>query len=283
LFVTAFSDFGEQRNFGVFAGLSIPFGTSASATTGVVSGRDGSSVTTDLIKPLTQEVGSYGWRVRDSEGAVGDRAAAASYRSSFARTEVGVQQSNGTIRGQAEVQGGIATMGTGVFFSNRIEDSFAVVDAGAPGVNVLYENRPIGKSNEQGMLLIPSLRAYEKNKISIDPQGLSVNADVQQTQELVAPADRSGVVLRFGVNTNVSAAIVIIRGADGKAVPVGSKWQINDSAESFVVGYDGRAYVKGLQPTNTIAVTVGVNDCRASFPFTPAEDRQVVIGPVVCQ
>jgi outer membrane usher protein len=85
------------------------------------------------------------------------------------------------------------------------------------------------------------------------------------------------------VNTNVSAAIVIIRGADGKAVPVGSKGQINDSAESFVVGYDGRAYVRGLQPTNTIAVTVGGNDCRASFPFTPAEDRQVVIGPVVCQ
>jgi outer membrane usher protein len=288
LFVTAFSDFGEKRNYGVFAGLSIQLGQWGSASTSVVNGRDGTgrdgtSVTTDYTKPLTQDIGSYGWRVRDSEGAVSDRSAAAAYRSSFARIEAGVQQSNGTIRGQAEVQGGVATMGNGVFFSNRIEDSFAVVDAGAPGVDVFYENRLIGKTNGQGLLLVPSMRSYQKNKISIDPHGLPLNADVQQTQDFVAPADRSGVALNFGVKTKVNAAVVIIARADGKVLPVGSKGLLNDSDESFVVGYDGRAYVRGLQSENTITVTAGGNECRASFPFTSEENSQVVIGPVVCQ
>jgi outer membrane usher protein FimD/PapC len=53
--------------------------------------------------------------------------------------------------------------------------------------------------------------------------------------------------------------------------------------EPFVVGYDGRAYVKGLRATNSIVVGDGGSECRASFPFTPKKNSQVVIGPVVCQ
>ena len=84
--------------------------------------------------------GSYGWRVRDSEGAVAARSAAGSYRSSVATIQAGVEQSQGTVlRGSAQIDGAFAAMGGGVFASNRIDDSFAVVDAGKPGVPVLYE------------------------------------------------------------------------------------------------------------------------------------------------
>jgi len=40
--------------------------------------------------------------------------------------------------GIAAVDGSVAVLGGGVFFANRIDDAFAVVDAGAPDVMVQY-------------------------------------------------------------------------------------------------------------------------------------------------
>ena len=196
IFVTAFADISDRKNYGAFAGISIPIGQSASVTSGATSSRSGTSITTDASRPLGSQAGSYGWRVRDSEGAVAARSASGSYRSSVATVQGGVEQSQGTaLRGLAQVDGAVAAMGSGVFFANRIDDSFAVVDVGTPGVPVLYENRPVGETNSSGKLLVPNLRAYGSNKISIDPKGLGVNDEIETTEDVVAPADRSGVVV----------------------------------------------------------------------------------------
>ena len=88
IFVTAFADISDRKNYGAFAGISIPIGDSASVTTGATSSRSGTSLTTDASRPLGSQAGSYGWRVRDSEGAVAARSAAGSYRA-FRRHRAG--------------------------------------------------------------------------------------------------------------------------------------------------------------------------------------------------
>jgi outer membrane usher protein len=232
---------------------------------------------------LAAESGSYGWRVRDSEGAVAARSAAASYRSSAATVQAGVEQSEkNVVRGMAQVDGAVATMGGGFFASNRIDDSFAVVDAGSPGVPVLYENRPVGETNASGKLLVPNLRAYGKNKISIDPQGLGVNDEVETVEDVVAPADRSGVLVSFKTKTDVQSAVVILVGPDGKPLAVGSRGKLDGSDADFVVGYDGRAFVKDLKGANSVTVSLEKGECHATFDYTAAADRQVIVGPVSC-
>jgi len=284
VFVTAFADVSNRQNYGAFAGISIPIGESSSITSGATTSKSGTSFTTDASRPLASESGSYGWRVRDSEGAVVDRSAAGSYRSSVATVQAGVEQSQGNvIRGTAQVDGAVAAMGSSVFATNRIDDSFAVVDTGTPGVPVLYENRPAGETNGSGKLLIPNLRAYGSNKISIDPKGLGVNDEIETTEEVVAPADRSGVLVSFKTTTNVQEAVVILVGADGKPLAVGSKGKLDGGAADFVVGYDGRAFVKDLKGANAVTVSLEKGECHASFDYTAASDHQVMIGPVSCR
>jgi len=173
-------------------------------------------------------------------------------------------------------------MGSGVFFTNRIDDSFAVVDAGAPGVPVLYENRPIGETNSSGKLLVPNLRAYGSNKISIDPKELGVNDEIETTESVVAPADRSGVLVSFKTKTNVQSAVVILVGANGKPLAVGSKGKLDGSDADFVVGYDGRAFVKDLKGANAVTVSLEKGECHASFDYAAVSDHQVLVGPVSC-
>jgi outer membrane usher protein len=282
-YVTAFKDFNDRKSFGAFVGLSIPIGNKATASAGVSRTREGTSYTFDAIRSLGAEPGSYGWRVRGSEGSATYYAGGASYRSSAARFDADVLQTGAGTSGSVQAEGAVAAMGGGVFLANRINDAFAVVDAGAPNVDVLYENRPAGKTDAQGRILLPSLRSYQANKITIDPQGLPLNAEAPDVQHVVAPADRSGVVVRFGVKTEVSAAVLILTRRDGSFIPAGTSATLAGSSEAFVVGYDGRAYVTGLGAANTVAVDDPAGQCRASFPFAPKRDAQVVIGPLRCQ
>jgi outer membrane usher protein len=283
LFVTGFADISNTSNYGLFAGISFPLGDMSSLSTGATTSKSGTSITTDVSRPLSQEIGSYGWRVRDSEGAVGYRSAAGSYRGTAGAIQAGAEQSNGTVRTMAQADGAISMLGGGIFFSNRIDDSFAVVDAGVPGVPVAYENRPYGETDRSGRLLIPNLRAYGSNKISIDPKGLPVNAEVERTEDVIAPADRSGVVVSFRAKTDTQSAVVIFTGTNGKPVPAGTKGMIDGAGEPFVVGYDGRSFIKDLKSSNTAVLTLESGECRAAFDYAPSGDRQIVIGPVACQ
>lgn len=173
-------------------------------------------------------------------------------------------------------------MNSGVHFSNRIDDSFAIVDVGAANVTVLYENRPIGKTNNAGVLVVPSLRAYQANKLSIDPRGLPVNAEIPVVQEVVVPADRSGVVVKFGVNAGSNAASIVLVGRNGKHLAVGSIARVNGQQSEHVIGYDGRLFVRNLKATNFVVVDIGSGKCRATFPFSESNDSIRAIGPIVC-
>jgi outer membrane usher protein len=282
VFATAFKDFGDKKSSGVLVGLSMPLGNSITASSTISSGSGGTQVTSDVVKPLDPTPGSLGWRLHDTEGSTSYRSGAVAYRSSFARTEATVAQDRNGVRATAEVDGAIATMGGGVFLANRIDDAFAVVETGAPGVEVFHENRSVGVTDSSGRALVPGLRSYQHNKIAIDTTNLPVDADVGMTQSIVAPADRSGVRVNFAVRTNIRPAILVLRKPDGTPVAVGSRGQL-EGGDSFVVGYDGQAYVKGLGPNNTVLITLPEGQCSASFAYKENANEQVMISPVICR
>ncbi len=282
LFVNAFANVDEIKNAGIYAGVSMPLGD-ASVSASVNSQSAGVTASVDAAKPLGVEPGDWGYRVRDSEGHQANRAASVSYRSEKARLEATVQQDEQSVRETAEVSGSIVAMKGAVYMANRIEDGFAVVSAGAPGVRVLAENRFAGETDADGMLLVPNLRSNQKNNIAIDPTNLSISAEVDNPYQQVVPAYKSGVAVDFKVRLEGSSAIVILKKANGSYVDVGSNGRLASGGEPFLVGYDGQTFVKGLQAQNTIIVMIDKSECRASFGFTPKADTQVVIGPVVCE
>ena len=173
-------------------------------------------------------------------------------------------------------------MDGGVFLSNWIDDGFAVVNVGVPGVGVLHENRLAGVTNSQGMLLLPSLRAYQRNKIEVDPVNLPVDAEIESTHETVTPADRAGTLVKFQVRSDTSSALVTFVRADGSFVPAGARGRI-DSGSEFVVGYDGQAFIRDLGETNRASIETLAGLCTATFAFVARPGEQVRIAPVACR
>jgi outer membrane usher protein len=282
-YCSAFVDLADKESAGIYAGVSMSLADRISSAVAVSSDAAGTNSSVYLAKPLEREPGSFGWRIQDVEGETPRREVSAAWRGSAVRVGGSLHQFDDEVHGSAEVEGALAVMDGSVFLANRVDDAFAVVNAGAPDVEVYFENRPAGRTDGSGKLLVPGLRSYQTNKIAIDPRGLPLDAEAKTTQEIVAPADRSGVVVNFGVVTNLQAAVVVVHGADGRPLTVGAKGRLEGGGEAFVVGYDGQAYLKGLGPSNTIVVDTGQGECRASFPFAPQQGQQVTIGPVICR
>src|SRR5439155_18922216 len=109
-----------------------------------------------------------------------------------------------------------------------------------------------------------------------------VDAEIDTTGAIVAPADRAGVTVDFGVKVATQSAIVVFTKPDRSFVPVGAHGQI-EGGTSFVIGYDGQAYIKDLAKQNAATIEFGESRCRATFAYTHQPDTQVVISPVVCQ
>lgn len=282
LYANAFHDFAGSGNTGVYFGLSMPLGVTISASTGVATGGGRTIVATDIAKPIGPDIGSFGWRLRDAEGAAPYHEASLSYRAGFGTATLDAMTGSGGASASLELRGGIATMDGGVFFSDWIDDGFAVVKTGTPGVKVLNENRPVGVTGSNGMLLVPSLRAYQANKIAIDPTDLPVDSETGITRQIVAPADGAGVMVDFEVKSDTGSALVTFKRKDGTLVPAGAEGQLK-TGEPFVVGYDGEAFIHGLAASNSASIAFVDGGCSAQFSFRPQSGEQVRIGPVVCE
>lgn len=283
-FASGFTDLADQGSFGIFAGLSVQLGKDIYGAGSVSSGSDGSAFTADIAKSAGTESGSLGWRLRNSEGTRTHRSATVTYRTETARFEAGAAQHGEHLQATGQVDGAIVFAGGDVFLSNRIDDAFAVVDTGAPGVDVLYENRPFGRSNGRGKLLLPNLRSYEPNRVTIDPTNLPVDAVVAETKSTTIPADRSGTVIRFDVETQAAAALVTLRDEGGSYVEIGSTGRVEDSGEEFFVGYDGQAFLTHLKAHNRVTISrPDGSPCIAEFGFRPKAGEQVTIPDVVCR
>jgi len=279
-----FQNLKGEQDLGLYAGLSISFDGDISASAGYDHRSDGSRATIDVMKSEKPDVGSFGWRARVLESDKPVRTASASYRSSFARFETTVTQYNDDIRATASADGALVYAGGAAFATNRIHDAFAVVDVGAPDVEVRFQNRPVGVTDQWGRILVPDLHSFEANEISIDPTNLPVDADVPTTKEVVVPANGAGVVVGFGVSQEHSSALVAFVGPNGKPIKAGSVLRLEGSNEEFIVGYDGEAFVHGLAALNIATIELADHTtCHADFAYAPKRGTQVKINGVVCQ
>ncbi|NWJ27744.1 fimbria/pilus outer membrane usher protein [Rhizobium sp. RM] len=280
IFVTAYKDLEDKGSYGIFAGLSWTFGNGVSSSVGLSSDDDGYSVTADLAKSEQQTEGSYGWRLRGSRGSSEIISASGSYRGSIARVAAGVDQFNGSTQAYAQVDGSIAIAGGDVFVGNRIDDAFAVVDAGAPGVEISLENRPIGQTNRRGKILLPNLRSYDANTITLDPGNLPLDARIDRTKQTVVPAQGGGAVVDFKVETGGRVALVTLKNENGDFIETGSTGTV-DGKHDFVVGYDGQAYLENIAEKNRLLITQPTKgNCEAEIIAGASADQRTTLDAI---
>ena len=285
LFAAAYKDFAQPDNYGAQLGFSMSFGGTGSNTSissSVLYEDTGYSVQASALKPMDMGYGSYGWRVNASRETENHLAAAGSYRGQHAVVYGSLENRGDNVRGDVRVDGSLIAAKPGVFLSNPVTDSFVVVDTGAEGVGVEYENRYAGKTGKSGKIVLTQVPSYRPTKVSIDPLTLPLNSNVTEVDKKVSPRAKSGVVVDFAVKTETKSALVILKDAGGEFVPPGTMVTLEGQAEPVPMGYDGEVYLTDLADKNTIRADVNGQACSASFDYKEDDSVQVVIGPITC-
>ncbi len=283
LSATAFADFGDEHEYGAFLSVSMPLGETMTSTAGAAMAGKTVSAMAEVSKPYNDDESlPTAWRINHSEGDGRVTMANGAVRTNLAEFQGSVTKEDDSLRGNATIEGSLVMADGSVLAGRKIGDSFAIVNVGAKDVPVEFENRPAGTTGSSGKLLVPYLNSFQKNKISIDVTGLPINADIAETEMIVVPRDKSGVVVNFGVKAETASALVVLTDSAGQFLPESSEVFMAGEPDPFIVGYDGQVYLTGLSASNSITVKSTKGVCSASFDFKPGGDAQTMIGPVPC-
>jgi outer membrane usher protein len=287
--LNAYRDLDRPGTRGLQATLSFTLAgrMGASATVGNQGG--GTSRTLSLSR-AGEVAASPGWSIQQGEqGGSTATQAQAQYTSSTAQYSGSIQRDSGRMQGSLGMTGSIVAMNGRVLPARQTGTAFALVSTGMPDVTVLQENRPIGRTDRHGDLLVPDLVPYAVNRLGIDADELPAEAQVDQSTMEVVPQRLAGVVAQLKVQRYEGATVKLVDPA-GRPVPSGAAITFGSGDAATIAGYDGIVFIAHVKPAN--ALTVQWNDgasgasasCMAKFSYDPTTSPAgAMLGPVVCQ
>ena len=279
IYVSEFRDLVNSGNGGLQAGVTIPFGKRNSID---VSGASQGTGQVEVQQPAAM-IGQWGYQAYFSAGDTTHIFAQGQYKSPWALLSAGVDSEGGATTVRLETQGALSYVDKGLFPSNTIYDSFAIVDTSPMAhVHVLQENRDVGQTDSSGRLLVPDMRSFDLNHIAIVATDIPPDSMVHDNTREVRPQDRSGVVVRFAVKITHGALLKLV---DGNAVPIplGSTATLRATGVTVPVGFDGDAYVEDLSPHNEVTVErLDGRRCTVAFDYRPVPGDIPSIGPLRC-
>lgn len=228
--------------------------------------------------------GGVGWRVYAREG---DRqnggAAEGTWLGDHGLFRGGVSAIGGSRYAYAEATGSAVWIGGHGFLAREIDNAFAVVSTGDIGnVPVTLENRMVGQTGADGLLLVTPLNAYQRNQIGIDPLGLPADVRVDTVSVIAAPRDRAGAMVEFGLH-RMRAAVLVLYDAAQRPVALGSRARVDGQTAETPVGFDGEVYLENLHDRDVVRVRTPQGVCTVRFDY-PAGLKDAVprLGPLLC-
>ncbi|WP_402721143.1 fimbria/pilus outer membrane usher protein [Janthinobacterium rivuli] len=174
-----------------------------------------------------------------------------------AQAMVGASVGRGTGYSSASVSmsGSVVAHPGGVTLTPLRGETIAVVHApGAAGARVA--GYPGLRLDASGNAVLPYLRPYELNEVAIDPQGTSMDVELSETSQQVAPRDGAVVFLKYGTSTG-RAILFNVSLANGEALAFGATVKDEQGLPVGVVGQGGQLYARLQETTRQLSISWG--------------------------
>ncbi|MDL4618947.1 fimbria/pilus outer membrane usher protein [Citrobacter amalonaticus] len=185
-------------------------------------------------------------------------------------------------------RGAIVAHPHGLTLSQPLGEQFAVVNAdGASGIK--FQNQYGIRTDWWGNAVIPSLSAYQENRIGLDTTTLPDDVDSSDTAVTVVPSRNAAVQAHFHARTG-SRVLLTLTLPDGKPVPFGAMASTADNPNSGIVDEQGLLYLTGMTADTLLHVQWGNSPqerCQANVQLTdaPEESKTAIIKTLqaLCQ
>lgn len=282
LIVSAYKSLTGEDTQALSITLSVGFGERSSASVNQVAQKNANQTVAQVQQNLPAGTG-MGYRLLAASGDSGERQEAGlSLQNGIGTYSVETGRSDGITSYRASASGGLAVLGGRAYLSRRLTDSFGVVRMPEfPNVGIYVNNQLIDRTDEQGNAMLPNLLAYQDNPVSVKPDELPLDAEVDAIKVSAIPYFRSGVLVNFPIKRVKSALLTILQ-ADGTPMPLGSEVNLVGREEMFMIAERGEVYVTGLTAKNRLRVRWEEQSCEFEVNVDPALGPLPKLGPYTC-
>jgi outer membrane usher protein len=284
LYISASRD-QEQGDWSGAISLIIPFGEQSSASISTERDQQGNNNQRLYVSRAMPTDGGFAydaaWANQGSDS--GDyRQASLRYRNNKIDTSAGFYGDNDNTTQWADLTGSVVLMDNRVFAANDINDAFVVVKTDYPDVTVRYENQTMGRTDNEGYLLVPSISSYYGAKYDIDTLDLPADRTAPKVEQRFAVKRKSGYLLNFPVE-RLRAASVVLHDNNGQPLPISSQVLRPNQATEYV-GWDGIVWMENLTAENPIHVsTPDGRSCDTKLTIADGQPKALeTYGPLTC-
>ncbi|MBR8316018.1 fimbrial biogenesis outer membrane usher protein [Burkholderia dolosa] len=182
-------------------------------------------------------------------------------------------------QGSFGIRGAVVAHPHGVTLSQPLSETFAIVEAkGAEGAQV--STVPGVRVDSRGYAVVPYMTPYSLNSVDLDPKGLSLDVELKQTTQQVAPRAGAVPLLRFATDTGRSV-VMRIRTHGGSPLPFGATVYDENDKVLGSVGQAGKALVRGLNDTGVLSLKWGEDGqeaCVVNYELPKLDQRRANRG-----
>ncbi len=244
-------------------------------------------LTLEASQSTPADQNGWGWRAQATAGDSARGMAEVTHLDQAGQWTLGVQHWDGTgsdSLAYANASGSLLWAGGQVHALRNVSDAFALVSTdGIAGVPVRLENRLVGVTDADGRLLITPLRAWQDNKLSIDPLDLPADLRIDGTETDAVPGGHVGVRAQFHMH-RVHMFQFDVHDAAGKLLPAGTEVQMQGSDAATVVGQDGEVFLQDALDGARLDFRNDALQCSLTLPATaPSANGLTVLETQTCR
>lgn len=282
LHVAGRQSLGSSRETAVEMFVTLPLGMGAYASGGLAVRDGGPSMTANLQRNLPPGVG-IGYRLAADVGRYDRLEGRLDVQTDFGTYGATLSWTDSGSGIRMVASGSIGIVGGQVFASRTLTQSFAAVRVGNfPNVRVYADNQLVGRTNRHGVVIVPRLRPFERNRLSIEIADLPMDTRLTYHDRSVRPPNRSGVNVDFGA-TRSRSAVVNVRLENGQPLPSGATLSLQGSSEDFLSAPGGDVYLDGLRERNVVVAHFEGSTCQFPLDLRESADPQPQLGRVICR
>lgn len=194
-----------------------------------------------------------------------------------------LSQARGATGVRLSATGSLGMIGARPFLSRSLGESFAEIRVGRhEGVRVYADNQLIGVTGKNGRLVVPALRAFDRNVIRIEETDLPIDVQLAATEIEVRPFARSGAVVRFAAPRERGVLMQIVL-EDGSALPAGAVVRVEGDPTLYVAASGGAVYVPAMAERARLQASWGGRTCAFDVAVPDGDDPQPRIDGLTCR
>ena len=183
--------------------------------------------------------------------------------------------------------GGVAYVGGQTALGRPITESFGIVKVGEiAGVAVAVNGQPMGKTDANGTVFVPTLAPYFDNDVTISPENVPIDYTIPSTLKRISPSLRGGAIINFEVTKIQAFTGQLVMQKGGKRTPLELQEISFLSAgknQLLQTGRGGEFYVENL-PAGSYAATATIpgGTCTLTLNIPKSTETFVSLDDVTC-